>query len=141
MYLHIFTKFHLAVSIEVQFAIEYDFRWTLCFGHATFEGKHGAPEHGCVYLFYDNDGREMFEWNSIVVTANSFLHSAVVSLDFWDMFVSRGDMKMGVQVSKVATNWLKLIICEHDRDSKSSGDICANQGFEKFEYVAILHDI
>ena len=96
MCLHIFTKFHLAASIEVQLAIEYDFRRTLCFGHATFEGKHVAPEHGGVYHLYDNNRRELLKWNYVVVATNLFLYSAAVSLNLLDIFVLRDDKKLGV---------------------------------------------
>ena len=40
----------------------------------------------------------------VVIVANMFLHSAVVSLDFWDVFISRRDVKLSVQVCKVATH-------------------------------------
>ena len=41
--------------VEIQFAVEYDFRWALCLGDAALQGKHVAPEHGCVYHFNDYD--------------------------------------------------------------------------------------
>ena len=50
--LHVLTEFHLAMSVEVQFAVEYDFRWALHFGDATLQGKYVAPEHGCVDHVY-----------------------------------------------------------------------------------------
>lgn len=43
--LHILTKFHLAVNVEVQLAVEYDFRWALRFGDATLQGEHLAPDY------------------------------------------------------------------------------------------------
>ena len=65
----------------------------------------------------------------------------VVSLNFWDVFVLRGDAKLGAQISKAAAHWLELIVREHDSDSKPFSDVCANQGFEICEYVAGFHTI
>ena len=139
--LYILTEFYLAMSIEVQLAIVYYFRWALCFGHATLEGEHVAPEHGGIYHFYDHDGGQMIKWDYIVIALNLVLQDAVVSLDFWDVFVLRRDTKMDVQVGKADTHWLKLIINEHDNDFKTSGDVCIDQGFEVLEYVTIFHAI
>ena len=80
--LHVLTKLHLAVSVEVQLAVEYDFRWALCFGDATLQGKHVAPEHGCVYHFYDYDRGEVIKRDYVVIALNSVLHDAVASLNF-----------------------------------------------------------
>ena len=33
--LHVLIKFHLAMSVAVQFAVEYDFRLALCLGHTA----------------------------------------------------------------------------------------------------------
>ena len=60
MCLYVLTKFYLAISIEVQLAIEYDSRWALCFGHATLEGKHVAPEYGGDH-FYDHNGGKVIK--------------------------------------------------------------------------------
>ena len=57
---------------------------------------------------------------------NSFLHSTIVSLHFRDVFVSRGDVKLGVQFSKVAAQGLELIVCKHDSDFKSSSEVCVD---------------
>ena len=47
-------------------------------------------------------------------------------------------MKLGVQISKVTTHRLELIVRKYDSDSKSSTDVFANQGFELFEYVGFM---
>ena len=44
----------------------------------------------------------MIKWDHVVITANLVLRGAVKSLDLWDVFISRHDMKLGVQVGKVA---------------------------------------
>ena len=51
VYLHVLTNFHLAMSAEDQFTVEYDFRWAVCLGDTTIQVEHLAPEHGCVYYF------------------------------------------------------------------------------------------
>ena len=94
--LYVFTKFHLTLDIVVHLEIEYDFRWALCFGHTTLEGKHVALEHNGVYHFHNHNGGKVFKWDYVVITVTLFVYSAVVSLDFWDVFVSRRDMTLGM---------------------------------------------
>ena len=79
--LYVFTEFHLVMSIEVQFEIEYDLRRALGFGHSTLEGKHAAPEHGCIYHLYYYDGEEVVKPDHVVTAENLVFCSAVVSLD------------------------------------------------------------
>ena len=129
------------MSIEVQLAIDYGFRWALCFGHATSESKHVAPEYGSVYHFYDNDGGKILEWNYGVINVNGFLHGAGVSLNFWDVLISSSNMRLCMQISKVVVHLLELVFCEHDSNSKSPSGVSANQGFEMFKYVAVFHAI
>ena len=126
------------MSIEVQPAPKYDFRWTLCFEHTTLESKHVGPEHGGAYDFCDNNGGQMLKHKYVIITTNTFLCSAVVSLDYWEVFVLSGDVKLGVEISNVATYLLKLVVRKHASDSKSSSDVFSNQGFEMFEYAAVI---
>ena len=84
--LHVLTEFHLAMSVKVQFAIEYDFRWALRLGNATLQGEHVAPEHGYVYHFYYYDRRQVIKRDYVVITANPL----------WDVLVSRCGMKLGM---------------------------------------------
>ena len=72
---------------------------------------------------------------------NSFFGGAVVLLDLWDVLVSRCGVKLGMKVCKVATHWLKLVVCKYDGDSEISGDVCTYQCLEVLEYVAIFHVI
>ena len=81
VYLYAFTEFHLAMSIEVQFAIEYDFKWALCFGHVTIEGGHSVPEHNGVYHFYYHDGGKVIKSDYVVVAANLVPHGTVLSVE------------------------------------------------------------
>ena len=83
----------------------------------------------------------MFEWNYVVITANVFLDSAAVPPNFFDVFISSGDMKLDVQINKVAAYWLKLVVCKYDSNSKVPSDVCADQGFEMLEYVVVFCDI
>ena len=117
MCLHMITGLHLTTSIKVQLVTEYGFRWTLCFGHVTFKGKYVAPEHDGVYHFCNNDGRKMSKWNYVVITTNMFLCGTVVSLNFWDVLISSGDVKLGVQITTFAAYWLKLVVCEYATNS------------------------
>jgi hypothetical protein len=87
VYLYIPTNFHIAMSIEVQLVIEDDFRWVLCFGRAAFESKYIAPEHGNVYYIHGNNGEKTFKYNSAIITADAFLHDAVVSFHLLDVFI------------------------------------------------------
>ena len=118
------------MSIKVQFAIGYDFRLDLCFGHNTLEGKHIVLEHGDIYQFCDYNEGKVMTCDCVVIVANLVLHSTVVSLDVCDLFVLSRDVKLGVQIGKVATTLPKLIVKEHADDFKTSGDVCTNQGFE-----------
>ena len=106
MRLHVLTRLHLAVSVEAQFAVEYDFRWALCLGDATLQGEPVAPEHGCVYHFYDYDSGQVIKRDYVVIAANSILYGAIVLLYLWDVFVSRRDVQLGMQVCKVSTHCL-----------------------------------
>ena len=76
---------------------------------------------------------EAIKRDYIVIVTNSVLHGVVVPLNLWDVFVSRRDMKLGVQVYKVAMDWLKLIVSKHDGDFDTSGDVCTYQGLEVLE--------
>ena len=58
-----------------------------------------------------------------VIAANSVFDGAVVLLDLWDVLILRCDVKLDMQVCKVATHWLKLVVCEHDGDFETSGDV------------------
>ena len=141
MRLHILTKLHFAVSVEVQFAVEYDLKWALRLGDATLQGKHVAPEHGCVYHFSYYDRRQVIKRDYVVIAANSVFDSAVVSLYLWDMLILICEVKLGMQVRKVATHCLGLAVCKHDGDVGTSGDTCNNQRLEVLEYVASFHAI
>ena len=79
----------------------------------------------------------MLKWKYGVVTANVFLRDVDVCLDCLDVFVSRDDKDMGMQINKVSAHWLKLIFHEYDNDLKSSSDVLSDQGFKMFEYVAV----
>ena len=136
VYLHVLTEFHLTMSVEVQFAIEYDFRWALCLGDATLQGKYVAPKHGCVYHFGYYDRRQVVKRDYVVISANPIFDGTVVSINFRDVLVS-----LGMQVGKVAMHWLKLVVCEHDGDFETSGDVRTNQRLEVLEYVASFHAI
>ena len=103
--LHVLTEFHLAMSVAVQFAVEYDFRWALRLGDATLQGKHVAPEHGCVYHIYYYDKRQVIKQDYVVVASNPVFDGTVISLDLWDVLVSRYDVKLDMQIRKVATHW------------------------------------
>ena len=104
---------------------------------STLQGKHVAPDHDYVYCFYDYDRGQVIKWEYVVIAANSVFDSAVVSLDLWDMLVSRCDVKLGMQVCKVATHWLKLVVSKHDGDFETPADVCTYQCLEVLEYVAI----
>ena len=80
--LHVLTELHLAVSVEVQFEVEYDFRWALCLEDVTLQGEHVAPEHGCIYHSYDYDRMQVLKREYVVIATNSVLDTAVVSFDF-----------------------------------------------------------
>eukprot|EP00804_Cyclotella_cryptica_P004493 CCRYP_017639-RA/>CCRYP_017639-RA protein AED:0.26 eAED:0.26 QI:0/-1/0/1/-1/1/1/0/162 len=45
MSLNILTKLNLAMSIEVKFSVEDEFRWALSLRDATFEGEYVPPEN------------------------------------------------------------------------------------------------
>ena len=92
--LQVLTEFHLAVSVEVQLVVEYGLRWALRLGDATLQGKHVASEHGCVYHFYYYDRRQVVKRYYVVIVANPVLDGTVVSLNLWDMLVSRCDVKL-----------------------------------------------
>ena len=81
MCLYVLTEFHRAMSVEVQFTIEYDFRWALCLGDATLQGQHVAPEHGYVYYFYGYDREQVIKRDCVVIATNSVFDGAVVSLN------------------------------------------------------------
>ena len=98
MCLHILTEFHLAVSIESQLAVEYDFRWALRFRDATLQGKHVALEHGYVYHFCYYNRRQVIKRDYVLIITNSVFDGVVVLLGLWDVLVSRCDMKLGMQV-------------------------------------------
>ena len=112
----------IATSFEVQAAVEYDFRWALSLGDATLQGKHVAPYHNCIYHFYHCDRRQVVTWDSLVTAANSVFDDAVVLLDLWDVPVSRCDVKLGMQVCKISTHWLKMVVCKYGGDFETSGD-------------------
>ena len=131
--LHVLTKLHLTVRIEVQLVVEYDFRWALRFGDATLQGKHVAPEHGCVYHFYYYDRRQVVKQNYVAIAVNPVLDGTVILLNLWDVLVSRCDVKLGIQVRKVATHWLELVVYKHGGDFETSGDVRANQRLEMLE--------
>merc|ERR1712086_450742 len=95
--LYVLTKLHLTMRVEVQFAFEYDFRWALSFGDATLQGKHVAPEHGCVYHFYYYDRRRVVKQNYVAIAVNPVLDGTVILLNLWDVLVSRCDVKLGMQ--------------------------------------------
>ena len=80
----------------------------------------------------------MIKWDYVVIEADRVLHGAVVSLDFWNVFVSRCDVKLGVQIGKVAMHLLKLIVSKHDGNFKTSDDVYTDQGFEVLKYVEHL---
>ena len=69
------------MSVEVQFTVEYDFRWALRLRDATLQGKYVAPEHGCVYHFYHYDRSQVIKRDYVVIAANSVFDGAVVSLN------------------------------------------------------------
>jgi hypothetical protein len=137
--LHVLTEFHFAVSVEVQFAVEYDLKWALRLGDATLQGKNVAPEHGCVYHFYHYDRRQVIKRDYVVIAVNSVFDGSVVLFNLWDVLVLRCDVKPGMQVRKVATHWLKLIVCKHVGDFETSGDVRTNQHLEVLEYVVSFH--
>ena len=84
------------MNVEVQFAIEYDFRWVYCFGHATLEGEHVRLEHDGIYHFYDHDGGEGDQMGLCCSCRKLGPSRGVVLLNLWDVFVSICDTKMGV---------------------------------------------
>ena len=137
--LHVLTKSHLALSVEVQCTVEYDFRWALRLGGATLQGEHVAPEQGCVYHFYHYDRRKVIKRDYVAIAANPVFDSTVISLDLWDVLVLRCDAKLSMQVRNVATHWLELVVCKHAGDLETSGDVRTNQCLEVLEYVAIFH--
>lgn len=49
MYLHILTKFYLAVCIKVKCLVQYKFSVTLCLRDATLESKHVSPKHFSIH--------------------------------------------------------------------------------------------
>ena len=81
----------------------------------------------------------MIKRDYVVIAASPVLDGAVVSLDLWDVLASRCDVKLGMQVCKVATHWLKLVVCKHDGDFETSGDVRTYQCLEVLEYAAIFH--
>ena len=56
-------------------------------------------------------------------------------------FTSGSDVKLDVQISKVAAHRLKLVVCEHDGNSTSPSDVGANKSFEMFNYVDVVHAV
>ena len=133
MHLHVLTKLHLAVNVEVQVAFEYDFISTLRLGDAILQGKHVALEHRCIYHFYYYDRRQVVKQDHVVIALNPVFGGTLISLDLWDVLVSRCDVNLGMQVRKVATHWLELVVCKHDGDFETSGDVRANQRLEMLE--------
>ena len=84
--LHMLAKFHLAMSVEIQFAVEYDFRWTLRLGDVTLQGEHVALDHSCVYRFYYYDRRQVIKQDYALIAAKSVFDGTVILLDLWDVF-------------------------------------------------------
>ena len=109
--LHVLTKLYFAVSIEVQLAAEYDLRWALHFRDATLQSKHVAPEHSCIYHLYYYDRRQVVKRDYVVITANPVFDGTIAPLDLWDVLVSRCDVKLGMQVRKVARHALAQTGC------------------------------
>ena len=96
VHFYILTKFHLAVSVEVQLAVECDFRWALRFGDATLQREHAASEHGCIYYLFFYDRRQVVKQDYIVLATNPVLDGRVISLNLWDVLISGCDAKLGM---------------------------------------------
>jgi hypothetical protein len=77
----VLTELYIAVRVEVQRAVKYDFRWGLRFGDSTLQGKYIAPEHSCVYHFYYYNRRKVVKQDYVVIATNPVFGVTVILLD------------------------------------------------------------
>ena len=141
MSLYVLTKFHLAMSIEVQSAVENNFRWALSLRHAALEGKHITPKHRSIHHFNYNNRGKMVKWEDAVVSTDTLFDCAVESFYFWDMFIAGCNVELGMEVSKVATHQFKLIVGKDDGNSKTTSHVCSNESLEVLDDMGIFHAV
>jgi len=86
--LYILTKFHLAMCVVIEFALEEKSRWTLCFRNTTLQREHVAPKYIIVHYLDDKHWSQMLEWKHGVISTDTLFECAVVLFDFRYMLIS-----------------------------------------------------
>ena len=77
----------------------------------------------------------------IVLTTHSFLDGTLVSFNFGYMLITSSNIELGMKIGQLASHGFKLIVSKDDGNMESTCDICANDGLEVFEDVAVPHGI
>ena len=83
----------------------------------------------------------MLERQHIVLTMHSFLDGTLVLFNFGYMLITSSNIELGMKIGQLAAHGFKLIVRKDDGNTESTCYICANDGIEVFEDVAVPHGI